>query len=139
MGQHKHRHAFQYDYTKRIKDPRAERPGICFLEGLSEAPKNANTLDLDNASQSKGFGAKQTPIDLKTQMEITTDFKDDAFKFNYEKVDAQKSLKFNEQGDAFFFQLNADQADEQKKKSFLQTKTISLFDEHISKAKLYGM
>ena len=55
---------YQNDFSKSIKDPRAKRPGICFLEGLNEAPKNANTANLDQAHPSKGLGAKQTPIDL---------------------------------------------------------------------------
>ena len=83
----KNKHTFQYDYRKSRQDPRAERPGICFLEGLESAPKNANTANLDDAHPSKGLGAKQTPIDLDTKMEINVGFQDDAFKFNYEMVD----------------------------------------------------
>jgi len=60
------KHNFQYDYNKNRQDPRAERPGICFLEGLDTAPKNANTANLDNAHPAKGLYAYQTPIDLKT-------------------------------------------------------------------------
>ena len=32
--QHTHHHNFQYDFSKNFKDPRAERPGVAFLEGL---------------------------------------------------------------------------------------------------------
>jgi|TARA_B110001450_G_C17611835_1_gene477594 hypothetical protein len=48
-------------------------------------------------------------------------------------------MKFNEQGDAFFYELNAGKKDEADKESFLETNTISLFDPHIEKAKLFGM
>ena len=136
----KNGHTFQNDYNKSVKNPRAERPGIPFLfEGLEKAPKNYNTLNPDYADPAKGLGAKQTPIDLKTDIKIHSEFSDVAFNFNYEQVDAQETLKFNEQGDAFFYQLNAKQPDEAKKESYLETSTISLFDKHISKAKLYGL
>ena len=131
-------HNFQNDYTKSRKDPRAERPGICFLEGLDNAPKNANTANLDDAHPSKGLGAKQTPIDLKTNMEVNTGFTDDVFNFNYENTDPKGDLKFNEQGDAFYYQLNAQHPTEATKESYMETQTISLFDKHIPKAKLYG-
>ena len=35
--------------------------------------------------------------------------------------------------------MNAKSTDEKTKESWLQTKTISLFDKHIPKATLYGM
>ena len=49
----------------------------------------------------------QTPIDLDTRIQISDDFQDDVFNFNYEVVDAKKSLKFNDGGDAFYFELNS--------------------------------
>ena len=54
-------------------------------------------------------------------MEINTGFTDDVFNFNYEKIDPQTSLKFNEQGDAFFYQLNVQHPNEASKESFLET------------------
>ena len=48
---------YQDDFNKNIENPRKERPGICFLEGLDNAPKNANTANLDDAHPSKGLGA----------------------------------------------------------------------------------
>ena len=48
-------------------------------------------------------------------------------------------MKFNEQGDAFYYTLNANQTEEAKKESYFETNTISLFDPHIDKAKLFGM
>lgn len=68
-------------------------------------------------------------------MEINTGFTDDVFNFNYENIDPKAALKFNEQGDAFFYQLGG----EATKESFLETQTISLFDKHIPKATLYGL
>lgn len=48
--QHNHVHNYQDDFWKSNSDPRADRPGICFLEGLKNAPVNNNTKNLDNAS-----------------------------------------------------------------------------------------
>ena len=79
---------YQDDFSKNFEDKRSTRPGICFLEGLDTAPKNANTANLDEASPSKGLYAKQTPINLETTTEINFGFQDEAFRFNYEKVDA---------------------------------------------------
>ena len=85
----KNGHTFQNDYNKSVKNPRAERPGIPFLfEGMEKAPKNYNTANPDYACPSKGLGAKQTPIDLKTDIKIHTGFQDELFNFNYEMVDA---------------------------------------------------
>lgn len=137
--QHNHTHSYQNDFWKSTIDARADRPGICFLEGLKNAPLNPNTKNLDNASSKNGLGAKQTPIDLDTNINISEDFIDDAFKFNYEVVDAKKSMKFNDAGDAFFFELNSNTDQEEKHESYFETKTISLFDKHIPSAKLYGM
>jgi len=48
-------------------------------------------------------------------------------------------MKFNEEGDAFYFKMNDNNLPEEKQESWLQTKTVSLFDKHIEKASLYGM
>ena len=85
--------------------------------------------------QGKGLGAHQTPINLDTNKEINVRFRDEAFKFNYEKVNPQETMKFNEQGDAFYYTLNANQKDV----SYFETNTIALFDPHIEKAKMVGM
>jgi carbonic anhydrase len=74
---------------------------------------------------------------LKTGTEIHPNFQDKVFNFNYEKVNPHESMKFNEQGDAFYYTLNADKANATE--SYLETSTISLFDAHIEKAKLFGM
>lgn len=109
--EHDHHHIpFQDDFTKNYKDPLHERPGICFLEGLENAPKYQG---LDNPSVDKGLGALQTPINLETKINILENFVDDEFKFNYEKT-SSKALKFNDQGDAFFWELNAKKTDENK-------------------------
>lgn len=76
---------------------------------------------------------------MDTNIKISDDFQDDVFKFNYETVNAKESLKFNEAGDAFYYELNAKSSKEEDHESFFETKTISLFDKHIEKAKLYGM
>ena len=130
---------YQDDFNKNYQDKRSERPGICFLEGLDTAPKNANTANLDNAHPSKGLYALQTPINLETNTDIIYDFQDEAFKFNYEKVNAKNSLKFNEQGDAFYYQLNDKYANKDQGESYFETNTISLFDNHIEKARLNGL
>lgn len=74
-------------------------------------------------------------------MEINKNFSDDAFKFNYEKLEIQnkKQMKFNEAGDCYYFLLNNDGLPEAQQKSWFCTKTISLFDKHIEKTYLYGM
>lgn len=53
---HDHHHPWQDDYTKNYKNSaRAERPGVCFLEGLENAPESQ---DLDNPSlESKMLGS----------------------------------------------------------------------------------
>ena len=108
--QHEHPHQFQDDYSKSNKDPRPERPGVPFLfEGLKNAPKNDNTANPFNLHKGKGLGAYQTPINLETDAEIHPMFQDKAFNFNYEKVSPHETMKFNEQGDAFYYTLNANQ------------------------------
>lgn len=65
-------------------DPLPERPGIDFyldpklrLEGTKK-PLDPSMIE---------FGYKQTPIDLKTNLEVTTTFQDTAFEYNYDKID----------------------------------------------------
>lgn len=127
----------QDDYSKNYLNPRIERPGVPFLfEGLKNAPKAANP---NNVTVAQGLGAHQTPINLDTGKEIHNRFKDKNFKFHYEMVDPQDTMKFNEQNDAFYYSLNAGQNDESEKESYLETATISLFDPHIEKCKMFGM
>jgi len=45
------------------------------------------------------FGLHQTPIDLPTSLPVTPGFKDKAFSFNYDTIDAKKQMIFNETGD----------------------------------------
>ena len=43
------------------------------------------------------FGYKQTPIDLKSNLPVETDFQDTGFHFNYDKIDKSGSqLKYHE-------------------------------------------
>jgi hypothetical protein len=76
---------------------------------------------------------------LKTGSVIHPNFRDIAFNFNYEKVNPHETIKFNEQGDAFYYTLNANKDKDADKESFFETSSISLFDPHIDKARLYGM
>jgi len=132
--QHKHFHNNQYDYSKNYTDPYEERPGVDFLCDVKKTPLAG--LDLKNVVGETG--CKQTPINLDTGLEISN-FKDDEFRFNYEKINPAKATKFNEAGDAFFFKMNDNDLAEKDQESWLETKTVSLFDNHIYKSSLYGM
>ena len=71
-------------------------------------------------------------------MPVLKDFKDKEFKFHYEAIDQKaKQLKFNEVGDAFFFDI-AKGKPERENPNCLKTETISLFDPHIPVATLHG-
>ena len=48
-------------------------------------------------------------------------------------------MKFNEETDAFYFKMNDNDLAEADQESSFETKTVSLFDNHIYKASLYGM
>ena len=55
------------------------------------------------------------------------------------EVNKNKSMKFNESADCYYFTLNQENVPEEESKSWFCTKTISLFDKHIEKTYLYGM
>ena len=47
-------------------------------------------------------------------------------------------MKFNETGDQYFYDIKKNK-EESENTNYLKTQTISLFDNHISEAKLYGL
>ena len=99
--QHAHHHNYQYDFSKNFSDPRAERPGVAFLEGL----KSQKLKTYDCPELVGELTLTQSPIDLSTAIAIKRDFRDDVFAFNYEKisVNTNKTIKFNEAADCYYF------------------------------------
>ena len=129
-----HVHHYDYDYTKTFKDPIVKRPGIDFIIDPKIKQELAKGID-PNLFE---FGKKQTPINLSSQMEVLEDFQDKEFDYAYEKVEQnQKQLKFNETGDAFFFDIGKGR-DQKSNPNKMTTATISLFDNHIPSATLVG-
>ena len=109
-----------YDYRKNHTDPIEERPGEEFLKC--------------------GLDAKQTPINLESNMAITKSFKDDVFKFNYEVVDTRHSYKFNQTNESYWFPLQKIKVPENNLWDFnyMHTSTISLFDKHIDSCNFFA-
>ena len=71
-------------------------------------------------------------------MPVLKNFRDKQFKFHYEEIDQKaKQLKFNEVGDAFYFDI-AKGKSERENLNCIKTQTISLFDPHIPVATLHG-
>jgi hypothetical protein len=118
----KHKHAFQYDFSKCYKDHISERPGECFEENRDPSC------------------VRGTPINIESQMAIKKDFEDTDFKFNYETIDPKSSYKFNQGIESFFFPLKKAKKPDNTYKSFnyMNTATIGLFDKHIPKADFFA-
>lgn len=118
----KHKHAFQYDYSKCYKDPISQRPGECFDENQDPCMK------------------KGTPINIESNMAIKKDFEDTDFKFNYETIDPKASYKFNQAIESFWFPLKKAKKPGNSYKSFnyMNTATIGIFDKHIERADFFA-
>lgn len=130
-----HMHRFEYDFTKNFTDHISQRPGIDFVLDPKIDMEMKKALD---RSQPCEFGKKQTPINLSTKMPVLKDFKDKEFSFHYNEINQKaKQLKFNEVGDAFFFDI-AKGKSEKENLNCIKTQTISLFDPHIPVATLHG-
>jgi carbonic anhydrase len=128
-------HRFEYDFTKNFTDHISQRPGIDFVLDPKIDMEMKKALD---RSQPCEFGKKQTPINLSTKMPVLKDFKDKEFSFHYNEINQKaKQLKFNEVGDAFFFDI-AKGKSEKENLNCIKTQTISLFDPHIPVATLHG-
>jgi hypothetical protein len=132
---HKHDHNYLYDYSKNLYDPLNQRPGIDFYLTPKITVEQAKQPLDPNMGE---FGYDQTPIDLSTKMPVAHSFKDKAFEFNYDPLSQKEQMKFNETGDQYFYDIKKNK-DEPENNNFLRTQTISLFDNHISEAKLYGL
>lgn len=117
----KHCHNYVYDFSKSYKDPIRTRPGECHNQ-------DQDTL------------VKCSPINLESNQEICTTFKDECFKFNYETIDPKATYKFNQTIESYTFPLKKCKKPANNHDSFnyFQTSTISLFDKHIPQVKLFG-